>query len=205
MFTRCPRLLFGCWMYGKVYHRNGKPLKTIGHSHTDSLKRIGEASLLEDGATVKAPFVRKQRGITVNPQVRDLFRLIKSESWPTMMEKYLGMDPGSYSTFKPSVPGKIPPRRTKRIVNAPSTPRNSREPRICGNCQCLGCSGPCLSPLSRPPYCDSCGFRHGPTYGTPNAPTPLHVHLQLLPTPLSPPTTSVQSEQCLPMCAPTHL
>ena len=23
--------------------------------------------------------------------------------------------------------------------------------------------GPCLSPLSRPPYCDSCGFRHGPT------------------------------------------
>ena len=74
-FTRCPRLLFGCWMYGKVYHRNGKPLKTIGHSHTDSLKRIGEASLLENGTTAKAPFVRKQRGITVNPQVRDLFRL----------------------------------------------------------------------------------------------------------------------------------
>ena len=163
-FTRCPRLLFGCWMYGKVYHRNGKPLKTIGHSHTDSLKRIGEASLLEDGTTAKAPFVRKQRGITVNPQVRDLFRLIQSESWPAMMEKYLGMDPGSYSTFKPSVPGKIPPRRTKRIVNAPSTPSNSREPSVCGNCQCLGCHGPCLSPLSRPPYCDSCGFRHGPTY-----------------------------------------
>ena len=163
-FTRCPRLLFGCWMYGKVYHRNGKPLKTIGHSHTDSLKRIGEASLLENGTTAKAPFVRKQRGITVNPQVRDLFRLIKSESWPAMMEKYLGMDPGSYSTFKPSVPGKIPPRRTKRIVNAPSTPSNAREPSVCGNCQCLGCHGPCLSPLSRPPYCDSCGFRHGPTY-----------------------------------------
>ena len=163
-FTRCPRLLFGCWMYGKVYHRNGKPLKTIGHSHTDSLKRIGEASLLENGTTAKAPFARKQRGITVNPQVRDLFRLIKSESWPAMMEKYLGMDPGSYSTFKPTVPGKIPPRRTKSIVNAPSTPSNTREPSVCGNCQCLGCHGPCLSPFSRPPYCDSCGFRHGPTY-----------------------------------------
>ena len=60
------------------------------HSHADSLKRIGEESLLEDGATVKAPFVRKQRGITVNPQVRDLFRLIQSESWPAMMEKYFG-------------------------------------------------------------------------------------------------------------------
>ena len=81
-----------------------------------------------------------------------------------MMEKYLGMDPGSYSTFKPSVPGKIPPRRTKRIVNAPSTPSNNREPSVCGNCQCLECPGPCLSPLSRPPHCDSCGFRHGPTY-----------------------------------------
>ena len=64
------------------------------HSHTDSLKRIGEASLLGDGATVKAPFVRKQRGITVNPQVRDLFRLIQSESWPAMMEKYLAMAGG---------------------------------------------------------------------------------------------------------------
>ena len=124
---------------------------------------------------MKAPFVRNQRGITVNPQVRDLFRLIKSESWPAMMEKYLGMDPGSYSTFKPSVPGKIPPRRTKRIVNAPSTPRNRRESPVCGNCQCLGCSGPCLSPLSRPPYCDSCGFRHGPTYAqcsSTHTPTP---------------------------------
>ena len=30
-FTRCPRLLFGCWMYGKVHHRDSKPLKTIGH------------------------------------------------------------------------------------------------------------------------------------------------------------------------------
>ena len=77
---------------------------------------------------------------------------------------HLGTDPGSYSTFKPSVPGKIPPRRTKRIVNAPSTPSNNREPSVCGNCQCLECPGPCLSPLSRPPYCDSCGFRHGPTY-----------------------------------------
>ena len=32
------------------------------------------------------------------------------------------------------------------------------------NCQCLECPGPCLSPLSRPPYCGSCRFRHGPTY-----------------------------------------
>ena len=52
----------------KVYHRNGKPLKTIGHSHTDSLKRIGEASFLEEGTTTIAPFARKRRGITVNPQ-----------------------------------------------------------------------------------------------------------------------------------------
>ena len=45
-FTRCPPLLFGCWLYGRVCHRDSKPLKTIGHSHTDSLRRIGEASLV---------------------------------------------------------------------------------------------------------------------------------------------------------------
>ena len=163
-FTRWPRFVFGCWMYGEVCHRDGKPLKTIGHSHTDILRRIGEASFLEDGATVKAPFARKRRGITVNPHIRDLFRLIQSESWPAMMEKYLGMDPASYSTFKPPVPGKIPLRRTKTVANASSTPSNSQEPSVCGNCQCLECPGHCLSPLSRPPYCDSCGFRHGPTH-----------------------------------------
>ena len=58
-FTRCPRLLFGCWLYGRVYHRDSKPLKTIGHSHTDSLKRVGEASFLEDGVATIAPFVKK--------------------------------------------------------------------------------------------------------------------------------------------------
>jgi hypothetical protein len=163
-FTRCPRLLFGCWMYGEVYHRNGKPRKTIGHSHTDSLRRIGEASLLEEGAEMIAPFERKRRGIAVDPSIRDLFRLIRSESWPAMMEKYLGLDPGSYPTYKPPIPGYIPPRRTKAVVNAPSTPSNDQGPSICGNCQCLECPGPCLSPLSRPPHCDSCGFRHGPTY-----------------------------------------
>ena len=163
-FTRCPRLLFGCWMYGEVYHRDGKPLKTIGHSHTDRLRRIGETSFLEEGTTAIAPFVRKRRGITVNPHIRDLFRLIQSEAWPAIMEKYLGMDSGSYSTYKPPIPGKIPPRRTRTVVNEPSTPSNSQGPTVCGNCQCLECPGPCLSPLSRPPYCDSCGFRHGPTY-----------------------------------------
>ena len=36
---------------------------------------------------------------------------------------------------------------------------------ICGNCRCVDCLGPpCLSPLSRPPLCNSCEFRHGPTY-----------------------------------------
>ena len=36
---------------------------------------------------------------------------------------------------------------------------------MCGNCQCIECLGPpCLSPLSRPPLCNSCNFRHGPTY-----------------------------------------
>ena len=76
----------------------------------------------------------------------------------------MGTDPGSYSTFKPSTPGKIPPRRTKAVINEPSTPSNSQGPSVCGNCQCVECPGPCLSPLSRPPHCDSCGFRHGPTY-----------------------------------------
>jgi hypothetical protein len=49
----------GCWMYGEVCHRDGKPLKMIGHSHTDRLRRIGEASFLEEGTTAIAPFVLK--------------------------------------------------------------------------------------------------------------------------------------------------
>ena len=40
-----------------------------------------------------------------------------------------------------------------------------RGPTICGNCRCMGCLGPpCLSPLSRPPFCNGCEFRHGPTH-----------------------------------------
>ena len=150
-------------MYGKVYHRDSKPLKTIGHSHTDSLRRIGEASFLEEGTTAIAPFVRKRRGITVNPHIRDLFRLIQSEAWPAIMEKYLSMDPSSYSTYKPPVPGRIPPRRKRAAITEPSTPSSSQGLTVCGNCQCIECPGPCLSPLSRPPCCDGCGFRHGPT------------------------------------------
>ena len=36
-----------------MYHRDSKPLKTIGHSHTDSLKRIGEALFLERGVAAR--------------------------------------------------------------------------------------------------------------------------------------------------------
>ena len=100
-FTRCPRLLFGCWLHGRVYHRDSKPLKTIGHSHTDSLKRIGEASFLVDGAAAIAPFVKKAGSITVAPRIYPLFQLVQSEAWPPMMEKYLGLEPGTYTTFKP--------------------------------------------------------------------------------------------------------
>ena len=120
---------------------NGKPLKTIGHSHADSLKRIGEASLLEEGAEMIAPYKRKRRTIAVDPSVRDLFRLTKSESWPAMMEKYLGLDPGSYSTFTPPVPGRVPKRRTRTVANEPTTPSNNQGPSVCGNCKCLECSG----------------------------------------------------------------
>ena len=82
-----------------------------------------------------------------------------------MMEKYLGLEPGSYKTFKPTVPGQIPPRRSRTAVIEPSTPSNDQGPAICGNCRCIGCLGPpCLSPHSRPPFCNSCEFHHGPTY-----------------------------------------
>ena len=82
------------------------------------------------------------------------------------MEKHLGLEPGTYATFKPTAPGQIPPRRTRTaVVTEPSTPSNDQGPTICENCRCVDCFGPpCLSPLSRPPFCDSCGFHHGPTY-----------------------------------------
>ena len=68
------------------------------------------------------------------------------------------------SLNKPPVPGQVPPRRT-RAAETPSTPSNIRGPSVCGNCQCFECPGPpCLSPLSRPPYYNSCEFHHGPTY-----------------------------------------
>ena len=69
-------------------------------------------------------------------------------------------------TFKPTAPGHVPPRKSRAvIVTEPSTPSNDRGPTICGNCRCIDCLGPpCLSPLSRPPLCNSCNFRHGPTY-----------------------------------------
>ena len=82
------------------------------------------------------------------------------------MEKYLGLESGSYTTFKPTAPGQIPLRRSRAVtIIEPSTPSNNQGPTICGNCRCVDCLGPpCLSPLSRPPLCNSCGFRHGPTH-----------------------------------------
>jgi hypothetical protein len=35
------------------------PINMIGHSHTDRLRRIGEASFLEEGTMAIAPFVLK--------------------------------------------------------------------------------------------------------------------------------------------------
>jgi len=103
-----------------------------------------------------APFKRKRRTMAVDPGIRDLFQLIKSDAWPPMMEKHLGLDPGFYSTAvpsKPPVPGHVPPRST-RTAEAPSTPSNTRGPSVYAY----------QSSLSRPPYCNSCGFHHGPTY-----------------------------------------
>jgi len=82
-----------------------------------------------------------------------------------LMEKYLGLEPGSYATFKPKVPGQIPPRRSRTVIIEPTTPSNDQCPAICRNCRCIGCLGPpCLSPHSRPPFCNSCEFHHGQTY-----------------------------------------
>ena len=127
---------------------------------------IGEASFLEDGAAATAPFVKKAGSITVAPRVFPLFQLVQSEAWPPMMEKYLRLEPGTYTTFKPTIPGQIPPRRSRPVaVIEPSTPSNNQGPTICGNCRCVDCFGPpCLSPLSRHPFCNSCGYRHGPSY-----------------------------------------
>ena len=78
----------------------------------------------------------------------------------------VGLEPGNYSTFKPTTPGQMPSRRSRAaIIIEPSTPSNNQGPTACGNCRCVECLGPpCLSPLSRPPLCTSCEFRHGPTY-----------------------------------------
>ena len=90
---------------------------------------------------------------------------MQSEAWPSIMEKYLGLEPGSYATYKPVAPGLMPPRRSRTVIIEPSTPSNNQGPTICGNCRCVDCLGPpCLSPLSRPPFCNSCEFRHGPTH-----------------------------------------
>ena len=116
-FTRCPPLLFGCWLYGRVCHRDSKPLKTIGHSHTDSLRRIGEASFLKRGVVeAKAPHIKRAGTIAVTPRICPLFQLVQPEAWPSTMEKYLGLDPGSCTTFKPTIPGQIPPRRSRTVV-----------------------------------------------------------------------------------------
>ena len=104
--------------------------------------------------------------ITVAPGIYPLFQLVQSEAWPSMMEKYLGLEPGTYATLKPTAPGQTPPRRSRAVVVIESsTPSNNRDPTVCGNCRCIECLGPpCLSPLSRPPLCNSCTFRHGPIY-----------------------------------------
>ena len=80
-----------------------------------------------------------------------------------MMERHLGIEPGTYKTFKPSEPGLIPPRRM-RATATPFTPTQDEGPRACSACNVVNCHRPCLSPLSRPPLCDSCGFKHFENY-----------------------------------------
>ena len=82
-----------------------------------------------------------------------------------MMERYLGTEPGTYSykTLKPSEPGLIPPRRI-RATETPSTPTRDDSPQVCNVCNVVNCQRPCLSPISRPPSCDSCGFKHFDNY-----------------------------------------
>ena len=133
--------------------------------HRDLASQLDIQSVLTYKQLVKAPFVKRAGTITVTPRIYPLFQLVQSEAWPPMMEKYLGLEPGTYTTFKPTMPGQIPLRRPRAVaVIEPSTPSNDRGPTVCGNCRCVDCLGPpCLSPLSRPPLCNSCGFRHGPT------------------------------------------
>ena len=156
------RLLFSCWLYGRVYIRDSKPLKTIAHSHNDSLRRIAKASLT-GGEQMIEPFVEDNGTIKVGAEVQPLFKLIQSEEWPRMMERYLGTEPGTYKTLKPSEPGLIPPRRI-RATATPSTPTRDDSPQVCNVCNVVNCQRPCLSPISRPPFCDSCGFKHFDNY-----------------------------------------
>ncbi len=112
-----------------------------------------------------APFEATQDGtIKVGAEVQPLFKLVQSKEWPRMMERYLGIEPGTYKTFKPSEPGIIPPRRMRATAAAPFTPTRDEGPRVCSACNVVDCARPCLSPLSRPPFCDSCRFRHLENY-----------------------------------------
>ena len=61
------RLLFSCWLYGRVYIRDSKPLKTIAHSHNDSLRRIAKASLT-GGEQMIEPFVEDNGTIKVGAE-----------------------------------------------------------------------------------------------------------------------------------------
>ena len=174
----CPRtraaprlLLFGCWMHmgwHAIVTANHSS-KTVAHSHADSLRRIAEASLLEDDVQIVAPFAIADSGrsIEVSTRVKPLFfELVQSNQWPAMMERHLGLEPGACSAFKPSELGRVPPQRSRTTIQLPSTPSNDSGPTICSDsdCQCADCIGPpCLSLLSRPPFCDGCNFRHGPT------------------------------------------
>ena len=74
--SRVPRLLFSCWLYGNDYVRNTKPLKTIAHSHTDSLRRIAKASLAA-GEQMIAPFDThpKMKSLEKNGSSQHLFTL----------------------------------------------------------------------------------------------------------------------------------
>ena len=86
--SRVPRLLFRCWLYGNDYVRNTKPLKTIAHSYTNSLRRIARASLAA-GEQMIEPFEAAQDGtIMVGAEVQPLFKLVQSEEWPRMMERH---------------------------------------------------------------------------------------------------------------------
>ena len=110
------------------------------------------------------PFEATQDGtIKVGAEVQPLFKLVQSEEWPRMMERHLGIEPGTYKTFKPSEPGVIPHRRM-RATATPLTPTQDGNPRACSACNVVNCHRPCLSPLSRPPFCDNCGFRHFDNY-----------------------------------------